>query len=503
MAVAGADSKDLTATLAASCLSPKTIALATNIPLLNFNSIKPMVTQSAPLVSLQAPKDVSLGEIEAELGKIWHSYGAASEDGSFPAATRAATFTLVVYEPEETQHLLAALGFYTGPIDGITGPRMVAAVRAAQEAYHLPVTGKVDMETIAKLRGEFFAKQGKAGGTPDSGTQAPQYVPDARGSGIADAIAAQNPCRIIALCPTSGEDVGVTAQVSAYCPIQKQSRNTLICCEYITLRGTEEALSRSSALVESLLIGDLPKFLWWKASPDADQELFKRLVDTFTCVIVDSSYFHDPEAGLLRSQALIEEGVNLADLNWRRLAPWQELTAEAFDPPERRAALREVDRVTVDYEKGNSTQALMYLGWLASRMQWHPVSYHDEGGDYELKRIQFINAEQRQIEAEVAAIPTADSGDVAGDLVGLKLTSTNLQADCCTVLCSETLGCMRMEAGGGAQSCRVQQVTSLFDQKAEFLLSHQLQHWGQDVLYTESLALTAQILRLVGAKGES
>ena len=60
-----------------------------------------------------------------------------------------------------------------------------------------------------------------------------------------------------------------------------------------------------------------------------------------------------------------------------------------------------------------------------------------------------------------------------------------------------------MEAGGGAQSCRVQQVTSLFDQKAEFLLSHQLQHWGQDVLYTESLALTAQILRLVGAKGES
>jgi glucose-6-phosphate dehydrogenase assembly protein OpcA len=85
---------------------------------------------------------------------------------------------------------------------------------------------------------------------------------------------------------------------------------------------------------------------------------------------------------------------------------------------------------------------------------------------------------------------------VVGDLIDLKLASTNLAADCCTVICSETRGCMRMEAGGGAQSCRVQQVSPLGDQSSERLLSQQLQRWGRDQLFEESLALTTQLLKL-------
>ena len=89
-----------------------------------------------------------------------------------------------------------------------------------------------------------------------------------------------------------------------------------------------------------------------------------------------------------------------------------------------------------------------------------------------------------------------DVGQIPGDLIALRLTSTNVEADCCTVLCSETSGCMRMESGGGAQSCRFQQVSSLADQKAEILLSEQLQRWGSDPLYEESLAIAAEILAL-------
>jgi glucose-6-phosphate dehydrogenase assembly protein OpcA len=213
-------------------------------------------------------------------------------------------------------------------------------------------------------------------------------------------------------------------------------------------------------------------------------------------VIIDSSRFSDAANELLKVHDLIKQGLNIADLNWRRLSAWQELTAEAFDPPERRAALKEVDRVTLDYEKGNPAQALMFLGWLASRLQWQPVSLEAEGGDYDLQRIKFTTEDSRSVEAELAAIPTGDQGEVAGDLIDLKLSSTNLNADCCTVLCSETKGCMRMEAGGGAQSCRIQQVTPLSDQKAEFLLSQQLQRWSRDTLFEESLAVTTQILRL-------
>ncbi|OZH51323.1 hypothetical protein AFK68_31730 [Hydrocoleum sp. CS-953] len=100
--------------------------------------------------------------------------------------------------------------------------------------------------------------------------------------------------------------------------------------------------------------------------------------------------------------------------------------------------------------------------------------------------------------AELAAIPTADFGEIPGDLVGLRLGSSNSDADvdCCTILCSETTGCMRLESGGKAQSCLTEQVTALTDQKAEALMAQQLQRWGRDVLYEESLALTAQMLQL-------
>jgi len=130
-------------------------------------------------------------------------------------------------------------------------------------------------------------------------------------------------------------------------------------------------------------------------------------------------------------------------------------------------------------------------------LNWQPVEYSYEEGDYNITTVKLINLEGKDIKVELAGVPIADWGEVLGDLISLKLTSTNLNADCCTVLCSETTGCMRMEAGGGGQSCRIQQVTSLADQSTETLLSQQLQRWGKDVLYQESMVITTQILKLV------
>ena len=446
----------------------------------------------SPIVSLQAPKDVSIDEIEAELRSLWQSQGA--DEDSAPV-TRAATFSLIVYEPDGTQQLLASLGFYTGPIDGIAGPRTSAAIKAAQKDYGMDTTGKSDQALRTKLQSEFVQAKAQDKLTAENKTAAVSYTPDSEGI-TADVIAASNPCRIITLCPILGEDTGVTAQVSAYCPINKQSQNTLICCEYITLSGTAEALDRIGGIIAELAIADLPKFIWWKATPTPDLPLFKRLVSSSDTVIFDSSSFVEPETDLQALAGLLKQNTALADINWRRLAPWQELTAAAFDPPERRSAIYEVDRVTIDYEQGNQSQALMFLGWLASRLQWTPVSYNLEGGDYEIRRVKLTDEKQRTIEAELAGIPTADWGDIPGDLVSLRLTSTNENADCCTVLCSSTTGCMRMEAGGGAQACYIEQVTPLLDQKSEDLLGQQLQRWGREMLYEESMAVSAQILRL-------
>ncbi len=451
-----------------------------------------MTTDTSTLVSLQAPKDVSIDEIESSLGNIWQAYS-GSEEGM--AATRATTFSFIVYEPEVTQQLLAALGFYSGPIDGIAGPRTTMAIKAAQQAYSLPPTGKSDEIFLSRLQSEFeqAKKEGKI--TSKSEKTAQPYPPDLGGAAIADAIAASNPCRIITLCPTAGEDEGVTAQVSAYCPIQKRNHHTLVCCEYITLRGTAIALERISGIISALMIPELPKFLWWKATPEPDYGLFKRLATQCDNIIIDSSTFREPESDLKEVAQMIQQGTAFVDLNWARLAAWQELTAETFDPPERRAAVWEVDRLTIDYEQGNPAQAIMFLGWVASRLQWQPVAYTHEPGDYDIRRFTLTTSKHREIQVELAGIPLSDWGNVLGDLISIKLSSTNPDADCCTVLCSETTGCMRMEAGGGAQSCQIQQVTSLADQNTEDLMRKQLQRSVKDLLYVEAMDLVHQILR--------
>jgi glucose-6-phosphate dehydrogenase assembly protein OpcA len=437
---------------------------------------------TTPIVALQRPKDISLGEIESELQRIWQQQGGAS-------VTRSSTFTMVIYEPEEVQQILAALGFYQGTIDGIHGPLTRAAINQAQVDYDLRVTGRMDPPTLARVRQEYAQL------TP---SQQQYKNSDQRGFNLSESISAHNPCRVISLCPTFGEDQGVTAQVSAYCPVQKKHGGTLICCEYITLRGTKAALERVGDLVSSLIVEDLPRFVWWKATPSPEQPIFQNLARSSNCIIVDSSYFSDAEAELRIMEDLIQTGLKIADLNWHRLAPWLELSAAAYDPPERRQAIEQIDRVGIDYEQGNAAQALMYLGWFASRLGWKPADYIEEGGIYNIKKIHFRSPQDRLIEAELAGIPVADSGEVIGDLTGLRLMSTDPQANCCTILCSETSGCMRMEAGGGAQNCQVEQVTALSDQKADFMLGQQLQRWGEDVLYEESLAMVASIMELLG-----
>ncbi|MDJ0619871.1 MAG: glucose-6-phosphate dehydrogenase assembly protein OpcA [Calothrix sp. MO_192.B10] len=455
-----------------------------------------MTSQAPTIFSLQAPKDVSLTEIETELNQIWQSYGISGEDGALPAATRATTFTLVVYESEETQYLLAAAGFYHGPIDGILGPQTQSALREVQKQHELEETGTATPETIAVLR-EAVAQSHGGDTTTDKGEADTSYGVDSQSPRIADEIALRNPCRIITLSPIAGEDEGVKAQVSAYCPIQKQSSTTLVCCEYINLTGTAAALERISGMIPALLIGGLPKFLWWKATPDPQNPLFKRLGSICNNVIVDSCNFNEPENDLLKLQELVETGIPLADLNWGRLAAWQELTAQAFDPPKRRESLPEVNRVNIDHEKGNPTQALLFLGWLASRLNWRPVAYQQEIGDYNIRKVSFVTDDQRKVEAELAGVPVGDVGDIVGDLIALRLSSTNPQADCSTLICSETGGCMRMETHGGAQSTGLfQQVSSLSEQKAEVLLSQQVQRWGREELFEESLYVAVQILKL-------
>jgi glucose-6-phosphate dehydrogenase assembly protein OpcA len=454
-----------------------------------------MSTQSAPVVSLRAPKDVSVTDIEHELSQIWKDYQPDNQAQDAIVATQASTFTFIVYEPEPTQHMLAVLGFYDGPIDGIFGPAQVKAIKAAQKAYKLGETGKLDRDTMTKIQAAYHDRITT---THDTHALAVEKDVDNRGYVVTDSIANTNPRRIITVCPSVGEDTGVGAQVSVYCPMKKQYLHSLVCSEYITLRGTPDALERNGESIANLAVADLPRFLWWKDTPAPNKPLFQQLAHQAHSVIFDSADFTTSETDLLQLSTILSQGMPVIDLNWRRIAGWQELTAEAFDPPARRKDITEIDRVDVNYELGNPAQALMFLGWLSSRLQWQPTSYIHSGGDYDLREIDFVAPDGRKIHTELAGMPTADSGEIPGDIMGVRLTSTNPKANCSTVLCSEVAGCMQMETKGGTQTARVEEVTSLAERNAEDLLAEYLQRWGRDLLYEESMTVVAQILSKVG-----
>jgi glucose-6-phosphate dehydrogenase assembly protein OpcA len=450
-----------------------------------------MMTQSPPIVSLSAPKDVLVAEIERELDRIWQN----DRDGdtrSKIVAIKPNTYNLLVYEPEPIQHILAALGFYDGPIDGISGPAQTKAVKAAQKSHNLPSTGKLDPATIAAI--ELAYQQLPV----DLQSRQPQSIVEIdrqeRGYVVADAIANTNPRRAIALCSVPRYDGGIQAQVSVYCPLSHQGEDTLKCIEYVTLTGTPEAMTQSVNSIGSLTVPDLPKFLWWKATPSSDRELFQSIAPAMNSVIFDSAAFDNVETDLLALQQILDQGIPATDLNWQRLGVWQEIAAEAFDPPQRRQDIGEIDRVEVNYEMGNPAQALMFLGWLASRLAWEPTSYIHLGGEYDLRQVELTNSQGRKIQVELAGMPVADSGDIPGDLMAVRLDSSNPNAKCATVLCSEVAGCMQIEKGGKTQAAYVEEVRNTGDRNAEDLLAEYFPRWGQELLYEETMDVVAAIL---------
>lgn len=52
----------------------------------------------------------------------------------------------------DVQKKLSKLGYYSGPIDGIIGPKTITALRLFQQNQYLQTTGYLDLLTIKRLK---------------------------------------------------------------------------------------------------------------------------------------------------------------------------------------------------------------------------------------------------------------------------------------------------------------------------------------------------------------
>lgn len=134
-------------------------------------------------------------------------------------------------------------------------------------------------------------------------------------------------------------------------------------------------LSKLDTIVDPLLVSDLATMVW---APHGHTQALDSLRRLAQIVLVDSQ--DEPNVtGALRRAAVLSGYAYVVDLAWLRSTPWRERVAAAFDPPALRSALAGVSAVTVRHRHDSLAAALLFCGWLSSRLGWKAESLSASG----------------------------------------------------------------------------------------------------------------------------
>jgi glucose-6-phosphate dehydrogenase assembly protein OpcA len=147
--------------------------------------------------------------------------------------------------------------------------------------------------------------------------------------------------------------------------------------ERIEIECGAQQLDHIDSIVGPLLATEVGTVIW---SPDGHAEAVDAMDGIASDVLVDSLEFPDWRQAIARLQELSER-MEVTDLAWLRSTPWRERVAAAFDPPRWRSQLDAINRVVVRIEPDSTMAALLFVGWLAARLQWQVhVLEADSGG---------------------------------------------------------------------------------------------------------------------------
>jgi glucose-6-phosphate dehydrogenase assembly protein OpcA len=138
--------------------------------------------------------------------------------------------------------------------------------------------------------------------------------------------------------------------------------------ERVELLMGKRHLAKLDAIVDPLLVSDLATMVWSPHGHGDAVDVLRRLAQV---VLIDSLEAPDMHAALDRAESLADD-LYVVDLAWLRSTPWRERVAAAFDSPRRRPELREISGVTVRHREDSLASALLFCGWLASRLGWQP-----------------------------------------------------------------------------------------------------------------------------------
>ena len=136
----------------------------------DFATAQAGITDQTPLA--QASEQFNSAAVALEMAwlQLIGDSGCLTDAQQKSAADAASAYTTTL------QQSLADAGYYTAEVDGIYGPKTVAAVQALQKANGLPQTGTVDKATDKALQSELSAKGGAAAQEQTAQTAAVQQT---------------------------------------------------------------------------------------------------------------------------------------------------------------------------------------------------------------------------------------------------------------------------------------------------------------------------------------
>jgi len=243
-------------------------------------------------------------------------------------------------------------------------------------------------------------------------------------------LALRHPSRaIIVLAERAGRGAPVQ-RIDMRCLVPVADGARQMSYEQILVRAQGDVADRLASAVIPLLVPDLPVFLWWTGTPPTSGRTFGDLVGLADRLIVDSSDAARPEIMLPSLSRLCAQArglFGLTDLNWTRLTPWREIATSFFDVPSWRGFLDGITGVRVGFAVDmdgrdiHPSQALLFVGWLASRLGWRPLEAlapSEAGG------LLFAIARHDGARIMVRVRPRFERGLGEGDISGIRLQAT-------------------------------------------------------------------------------
>ena len=182
--------------------------------------------------------------------------------------------------------------------------------------------------------------------------------------------------------------------------------------EIVTLRVRGAAGEHLAALVDPLLIGGVPTYLWWLDTPPFGTKEVSDATRICDALVVDSARFDRPYHSFLGLADLAlhsHKRLGVADFQWTRLAAWRETIAQFFEPAERRAFFGGIAELGIDYVgegRGNRIGAALLMGWFASGLGWKLQRAVGGGGGVLVAH--FALEGGRQLEVAFRSVPKAN-----------------------------------------------------------------------------------------------